>query len=85
MSDDRDTTHDSAASRRPPPPTGPRGPGGPMGAMGMPAEKSMNFGPSARRLIRRLRPERMLLSLVFLLAVVSVTFSVLGPDRKSVV
>ena len=35
------------------------GPGrGPFGGMGMPAEKSMNFGPSARRLVGRLAPER---------------------------
>ena len=31
--------------------------GGPFGGMGMPAEKSMTFGPSAKRLIRRLRLE----------------------------
>ncbi|MFT2817896.1 ABC transporter ATP-binding protein [Leifsonia sp. A12D58] len=79
MSDDSDTTDDNTTTRRPAPPAGPRGPGGPMGGMGMPAEKSMNFGPSARRLLGTLRPERMLLSLVIVLAVVSVTFSVLGP------
>ncbi len=57
-----------------------RGPGGgPFGGMGMPAEKSLNFGPSAKRLFGRLRPERLGVSLVFLLAVCSVTFSVLGP------
>ena len=37
------------------PPGGARG-HGPMAGMGMPAEKSMTFGPSARRLIGRLRP-----------------------------
>ena len=35
-----------------------RGGGPPWMTAGMPAEKSMNFGPSARRLMRRLRPER---------------------------
>ena len=58
---------------------GPGGGGGPFGGMGMPAEKSLNFAPSAKRLLRRLAPERMLVSLVLLLTVVSVTFSVLGP------
>ncbi|HEU4849164.1 MAG TPA: ABC transporter ATP-binding protein [Terrimesophilobacter sp.] len=58
-----------------------RGPGGhgPFGGMGMPAEKSMNFGPSARRLIRRLRPEWFSIIWVFLLAVGSVSLSVVGP------
>jgi ATP-binding cassette subfamily B protein len=46
---------------------------------GMPAEKSINFGPSARRLLRRMRPERWLALLVLLLAVGSVTLMVLGP------
>ncbi|MEV7007252.1 ABC transporter ATP-binding protein [Streptosporangium sp. NPDC051022] len=45
----------------------------------MPAEKSMNFGPSLRRLLGRLRPERPRLVAVLLLAVVSVVFSVIGP------
>jgi ATP-binding cassette subfamily B protein len=48
-------------------------------SMGLPTEKSMNFGPSARRLLRRLMPERLLVGCVILLAIVSVTFSVLGP------
>ncbi|MFD1576311.1 ABC transporter ATP-binding protein [Agromyces cerinus subsp. nitratus] len=55
------------------------GGGGPMGGMGMPAEKSMNFWPSAKRLLRRLEPERALVVAVVLLGVVSVVFSVLGP------
>jgi ATP-binding cassette subfamily B protein len=47
--------------------------------MGMPAEKSMNFGPSTRRLLRRLSPERPKIVAVIALAVVSVAFSVIGP------
>ncbi|MBN9606393.1 MAG: ABC transporter ATP-binding protein [Actinomycetales bacterium] len=47
--------------------------------MGMPAEKSMNFGPSAKRLLGRLRPERGLLVLVIALGVLGVVLSVLGP------
>ena len=53
--------HGSARARPRPPPR-PAGGGpfgrGPMGGMGMPAEKAMTFGPSARRLLRRLAPER---------------------------
>jgi ATP-binding cassette subfamily B protein len=45
----------------------------------MPAEKSMNFGPSARRLLGWLRPERARALCVLALAVVSVTLAVLGP------
>ncbi len=57
-----------------------RGPGGgPFGGMGMPAEKSLNFGPSAKRLFGRLRPERLGVYLVVALAVISVTLTVLGP------
>ncbi|MEO3821710.1 ABC transporter ATP-binding protein [Plantactinospora sp. B24E8] len=56
------------------------GGGGPRWmAAGMPAEKSMNFGPSAKRLLGRLRPQRLQLVAVILLAVVSVAFSVVGP------
>ncbi|TFC94907.1 ABC transporter ATP-binding protein [Cryobacterium sinapicolor] len=68
----------SSGSDRPPA----RGPGpghGPFGGMSAPAEKAMNFGPSAQRLLGRLRPERLWLGLVLVLAVASVTFSVLGP------
>ncbi|MEV0154795.1 ABC transporter ATP-binding protein [Micromonospora sp. NPDC050686] len=62
------------------PAAGRRGGGGPpwMGAA-MPAEKSMNFGPSARRLLGRLRPHRVRLSGVLLLAVSSVAAAVIGP------
>jgi ATP-binding cassette subfamily B multidrug efflux pump len=57
----------------------PGGGGGPWGGMGMPAEKSMNFGPSAKRLLARLRPHRMGVVWVVVLSVVSVTLSVIGP------
>jgi ATP-binding cassette, subfamily B, multidrug efflux pump len=46
---------------------------------GQPAEKSMNFGPSARRLLGRLRPYRWQLVGVFALAVASVALMVIGP------
>ena len=47
--------------------------------MGMPAEKSMNFAGSAKRLLRRLRPERMRIMAVLGLALVSVILNVIGP------
>ena len=71
----------STAPARPigPPEGTRRGPGGPMGGMGLPAEKAMTFGPSARRLVGRLRPERSLVVIVIALGVVSVLLSVVGP------
>jgi ATP-binding cassette, subfamily B, multidrug efflux pump len=63
----------AAASRR-----GPGG-GGPWGNAGMPTEKSLDFAPSARRLLGRLRPQRTTVLGVIGLAVASVTMSVLGP------
>ncbi|MEV4811288.1 ABC transporter ATP-binding protein [Micromonospora avicenniae] len=59
-----------------------RMPGGGRGhgfGAGMPAERSMNFGPSARRLLGRLRPHRLQLGGIIALAVVSVGLSVAGP------
>ncbi|NJP32738.1 ABC transporter ATP-binding protein [Micromonospora sp. HSS6-12] len=49
-----------------------------MGA-GMPAERSMTFGPSARRLLGRLRPHRPQLVGVVGLAVLGVGLSAVGP------
>jgi ATP-binding cassette subfamily B protein len=54
-------------------------PGPPWMTAGMPAEKSLDFGPSARRLVAYLRPERALAFLVIALALGSVALSVLGP------
>jgi ATP-binding cassette subfamily B multidrug efflux pump len=61
------------------PPGGGR-PGGMMGmGMGMPAAKPRDFRGSFRRLIGTLRPEAPLIVGVILLAIVSVTFTVVGP------
>jgi ATP-binding cassette subfamily B protein len=55
------------------------GPGrGPFGG-GMVGQKSMTFGPSAKRLVRRMGPDRGRALAVVLLAVVSVSLSVVGP------
>jgi ATP-binding cassette subfamily B protein len=51
----------------------------PWAGMGMPAEKSMAFGPSARRLLRRLAPERLGVVAVVVLGVLSVSLSSVGP------
>src|SRR4051794_20611567 len=56
-----------------------RGGPGPMGNMGMPAEKAMQFVPSGKRLLGRLRPDRVLVAVVLLVGVVSVVLTVIGP------
>ncbi len=56
-----------------------RGGGPPWMNVGQPAEKSMTFGPSAKRLLRRLRPYQAQLLVIVALGVVSVTLSVIGP------
>jgi ATP-binding cassette subfamily B protein len=58
-----------------------RGPGGGRwgGSAGIPVEKAMAFGPSARRLLARLAPERLGLAAALLLGVVSVTLNAVGP------
>ncbi|MGH8889078.1 MAG: ABC transporter ATP-binding protein [Acidothermaceae bacterium] len=61
------------------PPAGRRAGGPPWMNMGLPTEKSMNFGPSAKRLLRLLLPERLLVFCVVALALISVSFSVIGP------
>jgi ATP-binding cassette, subfamily B, multidrug efflux pump len=55
-----------------------RGPGAMMTA-GQPAEKSMDFWPSAKRLLGRLGPEKAKAMTVVALTVGGVSFSVLGP------
>ncbi|QGF23505.1 hypothetical protein Rai3103_07285 [Raineyella fluvialis] len=60
---------------------GPSGRGhGPMAMMGgRSVEKATNFGPSLRRLLGHLRPERALLVLVVVMAAAGVGFNVVGP------
>ncbi|MEU7618552.1 ABC transporter ATP-binding protein [Micromonospora rifamycinica] len=70
---------EATAPQRLPTAAGRRGGGPPWMSAAMPAEKSMNFGPSARRLLRRLRPHRGTLTGIITLAVASVGFSVIGP------
>ncbi len=65
----------AAAARR-----GPARRGGPPHMqMGQPGEQSLDFGPSAKRLAGRLRPERAKVIIVLAFAVVSVVLSSIGP------
>ena len=68
------------APQAPRPPAGEMrvGPGR-MGSAGMPVEKSKDFGGTTRRLLTRLRPERVRVMTVLALAVVSVVLAVTGP------
>jgi ATP-binding cassette, subfamily B, multidrug efflux pump len=59
------------------PPAG--GGGGRMWGQARPVEKSLNFFPSLKRLVGHLAPERMILSLSVLLAVVAIFLNVMGP------
>ncbi len=53
---------------------------GPFGGAGMaPPQKAKSFGPSAKRLLRRMAPERMLIMAVLVFALVGVGLSVSGP------
>ncbi|MCE0762871.1 ABC transporter ATP-binding protein/permease [Pseudonocardia kujensis] len=56
-----------------------RGGGPPWGGIGQPTEKAATFGPSAKRLIGRLAPERLGVLVVVLLGVISVALNVVGP------
>ncbi|EME23332.1 bifunctional ABC lipid A exporter [Rhodococcus triatomae BKS 15-14] len=51
----------------------------PGGATAIPGKKAIDFFPSLRRLIRRLRPHRFQVGVVMLLATLSVVFSVASP------
>ena len=75
MSEGVKTAEEKAAEAR----RGPRHSGPPHMAMGMPAEKSMSFGPSARRLLSWLAPERVKVTTVLVLVVLSVVLNSVGP------
>ena len=69
------------SDQAPTPPPRQRGPGGggPAGALARPTEKAKDFRGTLKRIVGMLRPERARIVVVLLLAVVSVTFAVLGP------
>ena len=62
-----------------PPPEERRGFGGRFAGAGMPAEKSMDFAGSTKRLLRRMRPERRGAMVVVVVGIVSVALLVTGP------
>ena len=51
---------------------------GPMGG-GIVGQKALNFGPSVKRLIRRLRPERVRVTAVVVAGIISVALTAAGP------
>ncbi|MBI1844580.1 MAG: ABC transporter ATP-binding protein [Actinobacteria bacterium] len=57
----------------------PPGPAGRMALAGMPVERSENFGASTRRLVARLGPELAGVITVVVMAIASVSMSVVGP------
>ena len=57
----------------------PPGGGPPWMSLGTPGEKAARFWPSARRLLARLKPQRLRLLCVVVLATASVALAVMGP------
>ncbi len=53
--------------------------GGPMGALGKPVQKPKNFKATLRRLLKYLKPQRTKFMIVFVFAIMSTIFSILGP------
>jgi ATP-binding cassette subfamily B multidrug efflux pump len=78
MSEGVKSEEEKAAEERRGPAAGAQRQRGPMG-MALPGEKSQTFLPSAKRLLRRLRPERSKVGIVVVLAVVSVALTAIGP------
>ncbi len=78
MSEGVKSAEEKAAEERRGPAAGAQRQRGPMG-MALPGEKSQTFLPSAKRLMRRLRPERAQVAVVVVLAVVSVALTAIGP------
>ncbi len=62
-----------------PPDARPAASPGPLRAIGMPAEKSKDFGGSTKRLLARMRREKVRAIAVLFFALLSVTLTVLGP------
>ncbi len=78
MSEQLKTAEEKAAEQRRGPGSVRRG-GPPHAQIGMPAEKSQDFVPSAKRVLGLLRPERMLVWGVLVLGVGSVLLNAIGP------
>src|SRR5690625_2332501 len=57
----------------------PSGDDGQQRQLGAPAQKPLNFGPTVKRLIGRMRPQRVMLMGVFAAGIVSVALNAIGP------
>jgi len=55
------------------------GSGGPMGSLGKPVEKAKNFKGTLFKLLKYLQPQRTKFSIVFIAAILSTIFSIVGP------
>ena len=78
--DDAATLEPTPTEHRPPPGELRAGPGGGrFSSVGVPAEKSKDFGAASRRLLERLRPDRLQVGAVLVLAIASVSLAVAGP------
>jgi len=55
------------------------GNGGPMGSLGKPVEKAKDFKGTLLRLLRYLKPQRIKFMTVFIFAILSTIFSIIGP------
>lgn len=53
--------------------------GGPMGGMSRPVEKAKDFKGTLRRLVSYLKPQRFKFGIVFICAIISTVFSIVGP------
>jgi ATP-binding cassette, subfamily B, multidrug efflux pump len=60
-------------------PMGPMGRGGPMGMVGMPVQKAKNFRGTLFRLLGYFKPQKYLLLIILLAAVVGTLFNIIGP------
>ena len=79
MSDRILTEEEKAAAQRRGPAGGAQRGGPPHMRMGQPTEKSANFGPSARRLLGLMAPDKVLVWVSLAFALVSVALSAVGP------
>ena len=73
MSEDRKRLQASSQQRG-----GPMG-GGPMGAMGRPVEKAKDFKGTFRRLLSYFLPQKFLLLVVLIAAIIGTAFNIVGP------